>query len=184
MINLLPEEQKQRLLEEERFRLTLILGTLFVCFLICLSLILFLIENYTLWDLEAEKILLSQKEKTISLNQDLEKEIKESNAFLSEIDSFYGQTVGTTQLLEIVDETLPAKVYLTNFDFILPKTKGKDKPRISISGFSPDRNTLLNFQENLKNEQLFSDIYVSPESWIEQENLDFDISFRFNKEIQ
>lgn len=184
MINLLPEEQKQKLLEEERSRLTLILGTLFVCFLICLSLILFLIKNYTLWDLEAEKILLSQKEKTLSLNQDLEKEIKQSNAFLSELDSFYEQVVGVTQVLEIADGTLPAKIYLTSFDFILPRTKGTNKPRISISGFSPDRNTLLNFQKNLKNEQSFSDIYVSPESWIEQENLDFDISFRFNKEIQ
>lgn len=184
MINLLPQEQKQKLFEEERFRLTLILGTLFICFLICLSLILFLIKNYTLWDLEAEKILLLEKEKTLSLNQDLEKEIKESNFFLSELDSFYQQVTGVTPLLELIDKIIPDEVYLTSFDFALPRIKDKDKPLISIHGLSPDRDRLLSFQENLKNEQGLFDIYVAPESWIESKNLDFSINFKLNREIQ
>ncbi len=186
MINLLPIKQKQRLLEEEFFRLTLILGTLFLSFLVCLSLILFLIKNYTSWDLEAEKILLQEKEKTISLNKELEKEIKEANTFLSELDSFYQETTRTTHLLETIDATLASGVYLTSFDFALPKIKDRDKSRISISGFSPDRETLLIFQENLKKEESFSEVYFSPESWVEPKNLDFDVSFRFtlvNKEI-
>lgn len=183
MINLLPIKQKQRLLEEENFRLTLILGTLFLCFLICLSLILFLIKNYTLWDLEAEKILFQQKEKTLSLNKDLEKEIKESNVFLSDLDSFYQETTSITRLLETINSTLAPRVYFTGFDFALPKIKGKNKPRISINGFCPDRETLLTFQENLKKEQSFSGVYFSPESWVAPENVDFDVSFRLNKEI-
>ncbi len=184
MINLLPIKQKQRLLEEELFRLSLILGTLFLCFLICLSLILFLIKNYTLWDLEAEKILLQEKQKTLSLNEELEKEIKEANTFLSELDSFYQESTSITQLLESIDATLTSEVYLTSFNFALPRIKGKENPRVSISGFSPDRETLLILQENLKKEQSFSDIYFSPESWVEPENIDFNIRFRFNKETQ
>lgn len=180
MINLLPIKQKQRLLEEELFRMALILGTLFLCFLICLSLILFLIKNYTLWELEAEKILFQEKERTLSLNKELEKEIKEANTFLSELDSFYQETTSITQLLETIDTTLASGVYLTSFDFALPRIKGKESPRVSISGFSPDRETLLIFQENLKKEQGFSEIYFSPESWVEPENPDFDVNFRFN----
>jgi len=180
MINLLPIKQKQKLLEEDFFRLILILGTLFLCFLICLSLILFLIKNYILWDLEAEKILFLEKERTLSLNKELEKEIKEANTFLSELDSFYQETTSITQLLETIDTTLTSGIYLTSFDFALPKTKSKDKPRVSISGFSPDRETLLIFQKNLKQEQSFSEVYFSPESWVEPENPDFDVNFRIH----
>jgi len=183
MINLLPPEQKQELLQEEKLRLTLILGTLFLCFLICLSLILFLIKNYTLWDVEAEKILVQEKEKTLSFNQELEKEMKESNIFLSNLDSFYEEHIEITQLLETIEQTLPSGVYLTSFDFTLPSIKGKEKPRISINGFCPDRETLLSFQKNLKNEEGFSEIYFSPKSWVEPKNVDFNISFRFNEKI-
>jgi len=179
MINLLPIKQKQRLLEEEFFRLTLILGTLFLCFLICLSLILFLIKNYTLWDLEAEKILFQEKEKTLLLNKELEKEIKEANIFLSELDSFYQESTKITQLLENTDTTLASGVYLISLDVALSKIKSEGRSRVSISGFSPDRETLLIFQENLKKELSFSEVYFSPESWVEPENVDFDVSFRF-----
>jgi len=181
MINLLPPEQKQELLQEEKLRLTLILGTLFLCFLICSSLILFLIKNYTLWDVEAEKILVQEKEKTLSFNQELEKEMKESNIFLSDLTSFYEERIEVTQLLEIIEQTLPSGVHLTSFDFALPSIKGKEKPRISINGFCPDRETLLSFQKNLKDEERFSEIYFSPQSWVEPENVDFNISFRFNE---
>jgi len=37
----------------------------------------------------------------------------------------------------------------------------------------------LTFQKNLKKEQGFSEIYFSPESWVEPENVDFNVSFRF-----
>ncbi len=129
MINLLPPEQKQELLQEEKLRLTLILGTLFLCFLICLSLILFLIKNYTLWDVEAEKILVQEKEKALSFNQELEKEMKESNIFLSNLASFYEEHIEVAGLLEAIEQTLPSGVYLTSFDFALPS-------RILIKGFA------------------------------------------------
>jgi len=146
-------------------------------------LILFLIKNYTLWDLEAEKILLQQKEKTLSLNKDLEEEIKESNIFLSDLDSFYQETTNITQLLEIIESTLTRGVSFTVFDFALSQTKSKDDPRISINGFCPDRETLLTFQKNLKEEQSFYGVYFSPESWVEPKNVNFDVNFRLNKEI-
>jgi len=184
MINLLPSKQKQALLQEERFRLTLILGTLFLAFLICLSLILFLIKNYTLWDLEAQRILIEEKEKTLSLSQKLEKEMKEANLFLSNLVSFYEDKTSAAQVLEIIDNTLPDGVYLTGLDFAIPIVKGEEEPRIAIDGFSPDRETLLIFQSNLKNEERFSEIYFSPESWIEPENVEFDVAFRFNNKIK
>jgi len=79
---------------------------------------------------------------------------------------------------------LPDGVYLTGFDFAIPAIKGKEKPRIAINGFSPDRETLLIFQSNLKNEKRFSEIYFSPESWIEPENVKFNVTFRFNNKIK
>jgi Tfp pilus assembly protein PilN len=132
---------------------------------------------------ETEKILVQEKERALSFNQELEKEIKESNIFLSDLASFYEEHVEVTQLLEAVERTLPSGVYLTSFDFALPSTKSKGKSRISLNGFCPDRETLLSFQKNLKDEERFSEIYFSPQGWVKPENIDFNISLRFNEKI-
>lgn len=180
MINLSSPQQKQRLLEEERLRLILILGVLFLSFLVSLSLVLILVKNYTSWNLETQEILLQEKEKIISLNQDLEKEIEESNIFLSNLNSFYQGRTNLTQVLEKIYETLPSETHVTNFGLGLSQKKGEKKAQISLVGFSPDRETLLAFKKNLENEKRFSEIYFSPQSWIKPTDIIFNVTFKLN----
>jgi len=178
MINLLPPKQKQALAQETKFRLTLILGTLFVYFLTCISLMFVLVKTYGLWNLQEQEILVEEKEKLISLNQDLEKEIKEANGFLSGLNSFYDKSLGLTEIVQNVYQTIPDGIYLASLDFAAPKTGSKDKPKIAISGFCPDRETLLTFQENLKKQPQFSEVEFSPKSWVEPVNVEFSVNFK------
>ena len=98
MINLLSDQQKEELLGQERLRLILILGILFLSFLFSLALILLLVKNYFLWDLEAQKITLEEKEMLASQDKELEEEIIESNSLLSSLDLFYRKKYDLTQI--------------------------------------------------------------------------------------
>lgn len=181
MINLLPPQQKQKLSEEDRLRLILILGILFLSFLASLSLVLLLVKNYTSGDLKEQNIFLAEKERLIFLNHELEKEINDSNVLLSILNSSYQEKLDLTQVLEKIYQTLPLKTYLINFNFSFLQKEGKGKAQISLAGFSPDRETLLVLKKNLENEKDFSEVYFSPESWVKPTDIIFSVAFKLNK---
>ena len=89
MINLLPPEQKEELLLREQKNLILILGILFLSFLISLSLILLSIKISLSGDLEIQKITLEERGKEVSFNRELEEKIKNSNRVFSDLNSFF-----------------------------------------------------------------------------------------------
>jgi len=176
MINLLPQKEREELLQEEKFKLILILGIVFVAFFLSLALILFSIRISISKDVEIQKMILAEKEKVASLNQDLETEIKYSNSTLSKLDSFYGNQISLIEILEKISTTLPSGTYLTNFNFTLTQKEEKGVARISLSGFCPNRETLLSFKSNLENEKNFSDIYFPPENWVKPKDITFTVN--------
>ena len=184
MINLLSDQQKEELLGQERLRLILILGILFLSFLFSLALILLLVKNYFLWDLEAQKITLEEKEMLASQDKELEEEIIESNSLLSSLDLFYRKKYDLTQTLEKIYKTFPLGTYLTNFNFTtVGQRKGEGEiVKISLSGLCPSRELLLLLKENLEKEESFSGVYFSPKSWVEPVNTNFDVIFNLNLE--
>jgi len=54
---------------------------------------------------------------------------------------------------------------------------------IHLSGFSPDRNSLVTFKSNLEKETAFKNIVFPPENWLEAKNISFSINleYEFNK---
>ena len=176
MINLLPPEQKEELLLREQKNLILILGILFLSFLISLSLILLSIKISLSGDLEIQKMTLKDREKEISSNRELEEKIKNSNQVLSNLDSFYQSQFNLTQILEKISRLLPSGTYLTNLNLNpLQKEKGI---QISLSGFCQNREILLSFKENLEKEGSFSEIYFPPENWIKPNDINFIVTFK------
>jgi Tfp pilus assembly protein PilN len=176
MINLLPPAEKEELLLREQQNLVLILGILFLSFLISLSLILLSIKISLSGDLEIQKMILKEMEKEISLNQELEEKIKNSNQALSNLNSFYQSQSNLTQILEKISGLLPSGTYLTNLNINpLQKEKGM---QISLSGFCPNREILLSFKENLEKEGSFSEIYFSPENWVKPNDINFNVTFK------
>jgi Tfp pilus assembly protein PilN len=177
MINLLPPQQKEELLEEERYNLVLILGILFLIFLICLILILFSIKISISGQLEAQKILLSQEEERFkgTQTQNLEEKIISSNQILSKLSSFYSRQISLTEVLEKISQSLPSGAYLTNFNF------NSENNQVSLSGFSPSREILLEFKKNLEKEENFQEIYFPPSNWVKPTDIDFVVNFKIKK---
>lgn len=175
MINLLPPQYKAELKEEENWKLTLILSILFLIFLVCSALILFSIKISISGQAEAQKILLLQEEKKFeeSQIQNLEEKITISNQTLLKLNSFYQSQTNSTEILEKISETLPIRTYLTTLNF--------NPAQISLSGFSPTREILLEFKKNLEQEELFEEIYFPPSNWVKPTNIDFSVNFKIVK---
>lgn len=176
MINLLPSQQKEEILKQQRLRLILILGIVFLSFFISLFLVLFLVKSYISSDLETEKINTEERRKEIILNRDLEKEITEANALLSDLSSFYEKNLDLTKVLEKINTILPSGTYLTSYNLGFSKREKEETVNISLSGYCKDRDTLVKFKENLEGEESFTEVNFSAESWVKPS--EFMVNFR------
>ncbi len=174
MINLLPPEQKEELREEENLKLVLILGIVILAFLISLSLLLFSIKTSLLADLESQKIYLEQKEKELKspLIQELEMKIKDYNLILSKLETFYQGQTDLTSILEKISKTLPEGTHLTTLNF------NPQIFQISLTGFSSNREILLQFKENLEKTEGLKEIYFPPANWVQATDINFSVNFK------
>jgi len=176
MINLLPPAEKKELLLREQQNLILILGILFLSFLLSLSLILLSIKISFSRDLEIQKIILEERKKEISFDKKLEEKMENSNQALSDLNSFYQGQSHFTSILEKISGTLPPGTYLTNLNLNpLQKEKGF---QISLSGFCQSREILFSFKENLEREGSFSEIYFPPENWVKSSDVNFNVTLK------
>ena len=174
MINLLPPSYKEEITKEENQRLVLILGTLFLIFLISLILILFSVKIYIQGQVELLESLVSLEEKKIQTagTQDLREKITLTNQEISKLESFYKNQINLTEILEKIFQTMPAKIYLTGFSW------QKKTYQVALSGFSPSREILFDFKNNLEGKKEFSEIYFPSANWIKPTDIDFQVSFK------
>lgn len=175
MINLLPPQQKIEIQNKRKFTLLLIWEFLIFLFFISLILILLLVKIYIEKEIIEREIILAEKEKAIKLNEALEKKIEAFNLSLTKIHRFYQEQKNFTKILEKIFETLPSGIYLTNINFAAPE---KEPILVFLSGFSPNRETLLSFKKNLEHRPDFFEVYFPIESWIIPENINFTITFK------
>ncbi|MCJ7786600.1 PilN domain-containing protein [Patescibacteria group bacterium] len=176
MINLLPPQQKRDLLGEERFKLILILGILLLVFLILLSLILLSIKIYISGQAEYQKILANLEEKELPQRFNaLKEKLNSINQDLSKIDSFYQGQFNLTEFLERISKIIPEGIYLNSFSY------QKDTSQITLSGFSPTVEVLVDFKENLEKQKDFKEIRFPPVVWIKLVDIDFDLTFKITK---
>lgn len=192
MINLLPPKEKDMLLMEKKKRIAIILWFLVLFFLICLILILFSIKVFSGGQIEVQKSSLAKSEKEFlqSETQELQEKINSANSIFKELSSFYQNKVYFSQILEKISKTIPENFYLTNLSVVfypIEKEKKEDgteelkEPKriiISLSGFAPLRQDLLEFKKNLETEQDFKEIFFPASNWVEASNINFYVTFK------
>jgi len=184
MINLLPPQEKELLREEEKFRLVLILGIVFLLFFVSLVLILFSVKNYIAGQVEYHKVLgeLEKKEAKSFDTKNLEKEITDANQNLSKLQVFYKNKLEWSNIIEKIAQFLPEEMYLTNISIIQVVKKKKDKKekikelQISLNGFAPTRQLLYQFKKSLESEETFQEVYFPPSNWVNSQDIDFQVT--------
>lgn len=174
MINLLPQKEKEALLQEENWKLVLIFEILILIFLLFLSLAFFSVKIYISGRLDEQKILKEMEGKGAKTfeTQDFQKKITAASQNLSKLDSFYQSQINLTEILEKISETLPPGIYLTGLSY------QKDASQIGLSGFAKLRETLFEFKKNLEEEKYFHDVYFPPSSWVKSKEVDFNATLK------
>lgn len=184
MINLLPQEEKQKLLSDKKKKLTIILSIIVTVFLLCLMLILLSINFYLLAETDNQKNIFEQAKKENETPDfvNLNGIVKKYNSTLAQVDSFYKQEKYFSNVLEIISGVpAPKNLYLTNFSL----NRQKDgKIKVDIAGKSDTRDDLLLFQKNIEANDEIKNPYFSPQSWISPKNVNFSLSFEIDKPNQ
>ena len=185
-INLLPSKAKTELFEEEIKRLIIILGGLVLSFLISLTLILFSTEIYISAKVSSKRSQRDILEEQLGAPdiQNLKEKITKTNQDLSKLNSFYEGQIDLVEIFEKISEILLPNMYLTNFSYQKtttqpPPSEEKYIAQISLSGYAPNRETLLEFKKNL--EKKFPNPYFPPQNWIKSKDIDFQVNFQIAK---
>jgi len=180
MINLLPPEEKQKLLLEKKEKLTLIWLVVILVSFICFALILFSIKFYILADLDLQKNILSQSESVIKTQEFVNSNniMQRYNGTLAQVDSFLKNETYFSQAFKIITGVpTPEGVRLTNFSL------NRDKNgvmQINVSGTSDTRDNLINFKNNIEQIPQIKNPSFSPDSWISQKNANSSLTFSIN----
>lgn len=183
MINLLPPKEKGNILFERKKRIiTLIWIFVLVClvfFILILFGIRFCVQDQ-IKSQEANLKRLESKAQEIGV-QNIQEEVKSINSLLREINSFYEKRILLEGILEKVSNTLLERMHLTNLSVsFIVEEKEKRILKISLSGFSPNRETLFEFRKKLEEETLFKDVYFPPANWIKPNDIDFFVTFNID----
>ncbi|MFH1509806.1 MAG: hypothetical protein ABID67_01490 [Candidatus Nealsonbacteria bacterium] len=179
MINLLPPEAKKDLKERENWKLYLTLSFLVFVFFVSFSLILLSVKIFISGELESQRILLEQGERELESPQrhNLQTNLVNFNNSFLQIDKFYKEQFSSADVLIQLSLIVPEGINFTNLSI---SRAGKELNEISfsISGFSPDRDTLLIFKEKLEEEENFKEINFPPSNWVKPIDVNFNINFK------
>lgn len=181
MINLLPPQEKEKLLMEVNKRITIILGIIVLIPLVSLVMVLLSIKFYILGEINSNKLVLQQAQAQYQTSSFLEFKgiIQKSNTTLVNLRSFYKKEVYVSQILKIISGiSRPEDLYVTTL--LLDRTENQ-KIKATISGFSKSRDDLITFQKNIQQDKRIENIYFSPESWVEAQNVKFYLTFEISK---
>lgn len=197
MINLLPPIEKEKFLMEKIKKVVIILWFLAFFLACCFILVLIALRIYANSQLEIQGIyfLETKNETKLAKVAEFRERIELINSDMAKLDSFYSNKVYFSDLIEKISEKLPSEVYLDNLSLvyvpgkettekveidgqiITKKRRGPDTIEVSLAGFSPNRDILVELKNNLESEESFENVFFPASNWVERYNIDFSISF-------
>ncbi len=182
MINLLPAEEKQKLILEIKKRLVINWGIIVLVFLVCLILVLFSIKFYILSEADYQTGALQQAQKENQTQEFIttNETIQSYNKILTQLDSFYKKEIYFNQVLKIISEVQSPKD-LRLASFALNRDNDGGGVRVTVFGVSGTRDSLLIFRQNVEGRQEIKNPYFSPESWISPDNVNFSLTFEVSQ---
>jgi len=173
-LNLLPPEEKEALVFEKLRRQILFLGRA-VFFL----LLIFIVLAFSLYfhlaiilGAQTELIKATKSSQEIQRLEKNEEDVRVINSGISKIYDIQNKFVLWSEVLTDLMNSIPQGVYFQSFS-------GQGS-QITISGFAPTREGFLNFEESLKKNKRFYDVYSPVSNLIKKTDIDFSISFKFN----
>lgn len=173
MINLLPQKEKYSLAQAKKVKQILVLSFMAIALLFMQELILFAIKINLEGRVLLQEALLqvAQSELEGSEEKRLEEEITFFLDAASQIDNFYQARVQLTPVLEKLNGICPPAIQLEGISY------NESSGAISITGFSPERGTLLILKDRIEDE--FIEVEFPSSNWVKAEDIKFSVSFMY-----
>lgn len=182
MINLLPPQEKAKLLSLRREKLAVILGSVALIALVCLVLVLLSLRFYVLAnDLYYQGVLHDiEKQYQVSQEATTKEHVKKYNSELVMASAFYkNQKYISDGLNGLLQVKRPVGLYFTNISMDNEATTKKMK--LTVAGVSPTRDGLIAFKDALIASPQFNNVYFPPEAWVKPTNVVFYVTMEINQ---
>jgi len=177
MLNLLPITEKKFLKQEQQKRLFAILCFEFFNFLVCVLLVMSAIAFFVLGEVASENYLSQQVQSENGSSEFMNYKyiILDYNKKMALVDSFYTNQANLSDAIDVLlSVKRPEGLYFNKLSLQANQQTGKTE--IIVSGVSDDREGLLTFKNNIEAERKMQNINFSPESWISQKNINFNLT--------
>jgi len=178
-LNLLSLKDKEKIKIEKNF--LLIKNVVFVVSLALAIIIVSLLSTRIILNIyikdfdktiENEEILLSSTKRA-----SLEKSTKDLNSQLNTIESIQKEYVKWSNLLTELTKIVPGGVKINSLEL------NKNNKKVNITGVSINREVLLEFQNNLKNSNYFTNITSPISNLLVRENVEFQFTGELSQDI-
>jgi len=174
MVNLLTVFEKKYILREYKMRLAVVL--LFTLSLLIAVAIVFLIPSYALSSVKYSNMLeqLEVEKKKISSMSEGEDPIKITKDINNKLNILKGDMSFLPDPYYITTTITGHKPDGISISAIL-YDKNKDEGKVTVSGVSKDRETLLSFLRSTETESGFSSVSLPISSFVKGEDIDFSM---------
>ena len=183
MINLLPPEEKEKLLVQKNKQLIIVLGNAVLISLVCLVLVLLSLKFYVLGYITYQRLVLDTNDKEYQTPELLSFKdlVQKYNGALIKVNHFYQKETSVSDALKVISNIQkPSTVSLT--DIAIGRAQDDEHIiKVTISGISETRDGLLALKSNLGNNKEIKNIYFPPENWVKSKDVTFYFTFETNE---
>lgn len=183
MINLLPPQEKEKLLQEKHEKLVVVLGIMAITAVVCMTLILYALKFYLLVYVAYQKDLADAAKIPYETEDSLalKNQIIKYNTGLLTARQFYANSLSVNAALGMV-YAIPRPQGLRFTSVEIEKVNDKKVFAVQISGISATRDSLVVFKKNMEDNDHISHIYFPPESWVKSRDVIFLATFELTPE--
>jgi len=174
-LNLLPLKEKETIIfKKSRHYLLFFWKTIFCILVIFLTLLFsFYLHLSIIFKTQTELIKVTKETPEIEEIEKIERDIKEIDDQITKIYTIQKEIVLWSKVIEDLISSIPQEVYLKNLS-------GHGSEMI-ISGFAPTREHLINFEQSLKENKGFLDVYLPVFDLLKKTDITFNISLKFKR---
>lgn len=175
MINLLPRDRQEMLLRRDWSKIAAIIWVSICAGLTAFILMLLAVKNFYEMRLESVEIALDAKKKEMEIFdvESIEERITFNNELIGQTNDFYSRQIKIGSIVDKIAASLPSDSFLYKFAYY--------SGEITMEGYLPDRNSLVEFKENLEACPEFFNVDFLSDNWLMAKDINFTANFEYGK---
>jgi len=196
-LNLLSPREKEEIRWEKINRILTVNGLIIIIELVVFVVLLLLAQAYLYNKLSNLNNLIIQKQQETEVKEikDIKDKARYFNERLDLVDKIQNEQVSWTKILEKLSLTAPNTIQITSLDIkaiLLDDSKennetkniiGGREYRFGLIGRAKTRDDLLEFENNLRNSDYFTDLKPDQSNYLKARNADFRYEFYLTEKI-